>query len=332
MQKAKVIILIILLSIVGLGAILGASSGTYYFYSHQNKEERAEVKVVEEKKNQEIYFEEEKYEPKGIVNYLVIGVDSTGTMESNHGFSNKALNDFICLVSFNLDEQTFFALPINRDTMVEINELGLTGKVVGHRYTQIDYAHSMGDGMEMSFRNTCDAVSTLLFGVEIERFIGINMSTVPLINDFVGGVEITLEEDLTILNPEWKEGATITITGDNCLKYLRARRYVGTGTQISRMNRQRVYLEALAKKIIAADYQLSNITDLLFTINSYVCMDVTYIDIADVLGYIKAFKYEGIKSIEGSTQVRNNLTEFIPDEEKLKELVKTLFYVKIEEE
>ena len=271
MGKTRKILLIIILSLVGIIVTLGISGGTYYLIARNSEEERAENAP---KEHEYVYLDGEKYEAKNTVNYLVVGIDSTGPMKASNGYNNKALNDFMCLISFNLTDQTYFALPINRDTMVDIDIMGLSGKIVGSRYTQIAYAHTIGDGMENSFKNTCRAVSKVLMGVDIERYIGINMTTLPMINDFLGGVTITLDEDLTKLNKEWEEGATITLKGNDCVRYLRARMDVSDGTQISRMHRHKIYMEEVMKKARETDYKFSDILDLLHIINKYTCMEI----------------------------------------------------------
>ena len=329
MRKARKIILIILLVLVGIVVTLGATVGGYFLFASKSPTERAELMP---KEHEVIVVDGEEHHVKSIVNYLVVGIDSTGPMKASNGYNNTALNDFMCLISFNLTDKTYLMIPINRDTMVDVDVMGLSGKVIGSKWTQIAYAHTVGDGMEKSFKNTCRAVSKVLLGVDIQRFIGINMTTVPLINDFVGGVTITLEEDLSSIHSDWTEGATITLTGDNCLEYIRARMEVGDGTQISRMRRQKVYMEEVIRKARTNDYSFDSIVDLLEIIGKYTCMDVTYMDMADVLGYVKSFTFLGIKQIEGTAAPNKGLMEFTPDEEKLKELVTTYFYDKVESE
>ena len=329
MRKARKILLIVILSLVGVVITLGAVAGSYYLFARNSETERAEKAV---KEHEIIYIDDEKYIAKDVVNYLIVGIDSTGEMKASNGNNNTALNDLICLVSFNLTDSSYTIIPVSRDTMVDVDILGLSGKIIGSKYTQRDYAHTTGDGLDMSFRNTCRAVSKVLMGVDIERYVGINMTTVPLIVDFLGGVTITLDEDLTVLDPAWEEGASITLTGDNCLLYLRARMEVGDGTQISRMHRQQIFMEEVVRKARTNDYTFSDILDALHIVNKYVCMDVTYMDMADILKYVQTFKYNGIKQIKGYTQKNKGLIEFIPYENEVKELVISTFYDKAPEE
>lgn len=329
MVKARKIILIIILVLVGIVTTAGASVGTYYLIASKSATERASIAP---KEHEFVYIDDEKYEAKETVNYLVVGIDSKGPMKASNGYNNTALNDFMCLISFNLIDKTYFALPINRDTMVDVDVVGLSGKVIGSRHTQIAYAHTMGNGLNVSFENTCRAVSKVLLNVDIERYVGINMTTMIMINDFLGGVTITLDEDLSKLNKDWVEGATITLTGNDCEKYIRARQGVSDGTQISRMHRQKIYMEEVMRKARETDYKFSDILDLLHIINKYTCMNVTYMDMSDILEYVKTFTFLGIMQIEGSAIVNNNLVEFTPDQEKLKEFITTYFYTKLEED
>jgi anionic cell wall polymer biosynthesis LytR-Cps2A-Psr (LCP) family protein len=70
------------------------------------------------------------------------------------------------------------------------------------------------------------------------------MDAVPIVNDMIGGVTLTLEEDLTDLNPSYTEGSRITLKGDDALSFVRARMSVGDGLNLSRMARQRQYIAA----------------------------------------------------------------------------------------
>ena len=50
---------------------------------------------------------------------------------------------------------------------------------------------------ETRAENTVDAVSTLLGGHKIDGFAMVNMSAIEVVNDMVGGVTVTIEDDFS---------------------------------------------------------------------------------------------------------------------------------------
>lgn len=68
-----------------------------------------------------------------------------------------------------------------------------------------------------------DAVSNLFYGMPINGYVALNMNAVAMINDAVGGVTVTVPEDMTQVDPSFAEGAAVTLTGDQALKFTRYR-------------------------------------------------------------------------------------------------------------
>ena len=314
-HKTAIIILISIVLVSFIAFIL--SLDTLFNVDEETK------KASDMQKKSLVYFDDKPYKPKKTVNYLLVGIDNEGELKESGTYLNTSLNDFVVLVSFNLTDKTFFILPINRDTICRVYSIGLTGKILGYTETQLAYAHTEGNGLKESFRNTKRSVSELLFNLDIERFVGCNMTAVPIVNDYVGGITLTLEEDLTPINEEWTQGATITLMGDDSIKFVRARREVSDGTNVSRMARQKQYVNALIKKIRENDYSQAEILSL---VEKYICHNMVNADFIELKSYLQTYTYIGTKEIEGTTRINNELMEFIPDQEKLKQLVIELFY------
>ena len=68
-----------------------------------------------------------------------------------------------------------------------------------------------------------DAVSNLFYGMPINGYVALNMNAVAMINDAVGGVTVTVPEDMAQVDPSFAEGAAVTLTGDQALKFTRYR-------------------------------------------------------------------------------------------------------------
>ena len=60
--------------------------------------------------------------------------------------------------------------------------------------------HGYGDGAEISDEATVNAVSNLLYSTPVYRYAAMNMSAIETINDAVGGVQVEILEDMTIIS------------------------------------------------------------------------------------------------------------------------------------
>ena len=175
-----------------------------------------------------------------IENYLVIGVDNSVTDDGNH----TGMADFLLLMSIDKTADTYSLLELNRDTITEINTIGPDGTGVGTADLQLCTAHWYGGSEAIGCENQVRAVSKLLGRLPINGYYSIRMEDIPKLYHAIGGVTITLEDDMTASHPDMKKGATVTLTDEMAEIYLRARMSTGSGTNEERMRRQHAYLEA----------------------------------------------------------------------------------------
>ena len=61
--------------------------------------------------------------------------------------------------------------------------------------------HGYGDGMELSCERSVAAVSRLFYNLPISGYAAINMGAIPALNDAVGGVQVTVLDD--VIYPEY---------------------------------------------------------------------------------------------------------------------------------
>ena len=175
---------------------------------------------------------------------LFIGVDRPELESASLRAGGQA--DFLLLVAIDRIDHTVHTLQIDRDTIVPVQVYGAFGNPAGTREMQICLAYAFGSDPHMACRNTVLAVETLLGGVKIDHYVAVDMDGMALLNDALGGVTVTLDEDFTIYDPAMKKGATITLQGDQAAYYLRGRMNVGDGSNAGRMNRQRRFMQAAA--------------------------------------------------------------------------------------
>ena len=197
--------------------------------------------------NRFIDYKGERYPIKrNLSTILLIGFDSFNDDMNRHvegANRNRDLSDFLVVLLVDHDEKTLTPLQLNRDTICEIPWLDERGEIGGYHTEQLSFSHTYGSGGEDSAINTVRTVRKLLFNAPINEYVAFTMDVVPLINDLVGGVTLTLTEDLTALDESYAEGAQITLLGEASLRYVRYREMSG-GSNWYRMKRHQQYLHA----------------------------------------------------------------------------------------
>ena len=154
--------------------------------------------------------------------YLLIGVDEMGEAVGTESYIGGGQGDVQMLLVLDNANQTWQALQLNRDSMVEMPVLGVNGSVIGTDTAQLALAHSYGNGREESCENNVTTVSRLLEDQPIDGYFAVNMDAVNILTDLTGGITVTLNSDLTACNPAWTEGAVVTLTGENALDFVRS--------------------------------------------------------------------------------------------------------------
>ena len=198
---------------------------------------------------------------------------------------------------------------------------------------QIAAQHGFGDGMEKSCELTRDAVSKLFYDLLIHGYASINMGAISKLNDAVGGVSLTVLEDMTKVKSSWTEGAEVALKGKDAYWYIRWRDMDVFESSRSRLARQKQYLGAFAMK--AKEATKSNITlpiTLYSELSKYMVTDIKVDEIAYLASQFidYEFKTDGIHTLQGTTEMGEKHEEFYPDKDALKELMIDVFYQEVE--
>lgn len=274
-----------------------------------------------------VYFNDKEYVPKGnLQTFLVAGVDRTGEVTEQE-YNNAGQCDFIALVIMDRNKKTYKILHINRDAMTNVPVLGLTGEKSDTIYAQIALSHAYGDGLEISCKNVLNAVSDYLYGIKIDDYMVLNIDAVGIINDMLGGAEVTLEEDFTKFDSEMQQGKTMRLNGEQAIIYTRYRYGVGDSTNVNRMSRQRQFIESLsvsAKSKMNSDNGIA--LKLFDSIDKYMVTSMNKSQFGGLANKLYSYENKGYVSIEGDNVKGEEFMEFYSDENDLKAKVIDLFY------
>lgn len=196
-------------------------------------------------------------------------------------------------------------------------------------------AYSFGDGKVTSCQYMVDAVSNLFYGMPINGYVALNMNAVAMINDAVGGVTVTVPEDMTQVDPSFAEGAAVTLTGDQALKFTRYRDTEKDFSNNSRMERQKQYLVNFmgqAVKAMKADMGLpvslyQSLTDDMVTnlsLDRSVYLATEAMDMH--------FTADGIVSLKAKSKKGSVYDEVYVDDDALYDLIIQTFYTEEQSE
>ena len=276
-----------------------------------------------------MYNGEEYVLKERVETLLVLGLD-TYESEAVDGFTNNKQADFLLLLVMDKDSGSCKAIHVNRDTMAQMDVLGVAGDRVGTVTKQIALAHTYGNGREVSCRNTANAVSALL-GVEIDHYVSVTMDAVPMFNDMVGGVTVEVMGDFSQVDPTLVQGQTVTLQGQQALTYVRARQGLDDPTNNQRMKRQKQYLEALydrANQQMQADDGF--VADAALALADHLVSDCSGNKLESTLSRFAEHRLDAVYSLQGETVEGTQYMEFYPDTASVDQAVIDCFYEKAE--
>ena len=261
-----------------------------------------------------------------ITTVLVLGIDRTGPVEDSGTYTNKGSADVVMVLIFDETNEVCSVLHLNRDTMLEMPVLGVGGKKAGTYYGQLALSHTYGNGLEESCENVRETVSNLLYGLEIDYYVSLNMDAITILNDAVGGVTVNVTDDFSQIDPTIGMGE-VTLTGEQAVSFLRSRKDVGDQLNLSRMERHKEYVEgflaALREKRQEGDSFFLSAYEQAFP---YLVTDCSVTVISGMLDRYGGYEIGEVVSPAGENVMGEKYFEFYVDEEALDGLILRLFY------
>lgn len=260
---------------------------------------------------------------------MVIGVDDYEVMGENGKNINQSQADVIYVYAIDHASKTYKALQINRETVTGVKTYSNAGADTGIEQMQICLAHTYGMNDNERCRNMMDAVSGLIYDIPIDHYISLTMAAIPVFNDQVGGVTVTIPEDMTVVDPSFREGATITLHGDQAERFVRSRMSLANDTNSFRMLRQQIFLDswmAKAAQLMESDTSFS--FDLIMALSDYMVSDMTANQLSDFSSRQAEYQDLGTVTPEGELidDDNNAFREFHVDYDDLEAKVIDMFY------
>lgn len=314
------LILVLIIAILFSGLRILESTVLY-----PDSEESGENRTLTIQRNGISYFPRQD-----ITVILLMGIDNRGKVEDSGSYTNSGRADMVTLLIFDKTNEQLDVLCLNRDTMLDMPELGLGGKIAGTAYGQLALSHTYGSGLKDSCENTKQTVSDFLYGLNINYYVAMNMDAVAILNDSVGGVTVDVTEDFSTVDPTIIQGQ-MTLNGQQALNYVQTRRDVDDQLNLSRMERQKKYMEGFVQSFHRANQQDTFVVETYEAVSEYIVSDFTTKSISAVLDQFSGYALDEVVSLEGENKLgegKNGETvyEFYPDEEALDAVILRLLY------
>lgn len=257
---------------------------------------------------------------------MVLGIDQFGPVADSGSYNNNGAADMVTLLIFDEKEKAFDVLCLNRDTMLEMPVLGIGGKQAGTFYGQLALSHTYGSGLEDSCENTRKAVSDFLYGITVDYYVSMNMDAITILNDAVGGVKVNVSEDFSQVDPSITQGI-VTLRGEQAINFVRTRKDVGDQMNVSRIERQKEYMNGFLASFRAMQSQSSEfVVSAYGSVTDYIVTDCSVNTISGMLNRYADYALGQIFTPEGQNVMGEKYYEFYADEQKLDALILDLFY------
>jgi LCP family protein required for cell wall assembly len=263
------------------------------------------------------------------VNILVMGmsvlssdVDNPPPEQRDLGYkaqlnSFNGLADTMLLIRLDPIDKRISILSIPRDTRVELDEHGVQKINITNRFG--------GPAL------TAKTVSELVEGIEIDRYIRVNVSGVEKLVDALGGVTVFIPKDLKYTDESQhlyinlKQGKQ-HLNGNQVLQLLRFR-HDALG-DLGRIQRQQMVMQALVEQSLTPA-TLSKIPDILPVIQSYIDSNLTVEELLAVASYGVKTPRDRIQKLilpgNFNGDGRNGVSYWLPSKRKIKAIAAQYF-------
>ena len=264
------------------------------------------------------------YPRQDITVILLAGIDESGKAEASGSYNNPGEADVVTLLVFDNTNKKLDLITLNRDTMMEIPVLGVTGQNAGTVTGQLALAHTYGSGLKDSADNLQKAVSEYCYDLQINYFITLRMDAIGILNDAVGGVEVDITEDFSQIDPTMT--GKVRLTAEQAQIYLQMRRGVGDQLNVSRMERQEKYMRAFAEAFRAKVEESEEFAITAYdAVHEYAVTDCTAKTISGFVQRFEDYTLGDVVTFDG-TNVENKFMEYHVTQEQKDEVVLKYLY------
>ena len=284
------------------------------------------------KKSTELSYNGKKYKlRKNMEVILVMGIDDTEKLKDDNNYIHSSQADVLYVYAIDHNKKTFQTLQINRETIARVREIFGAEFEDEFANMQICLAHSYGKTEKKRCQNTVEAVSGLISNTPINHYVSLNMASIPVLNDQVGGVTVTVPAGMEKADPAFVAGAKVTLKGKQAELFVRSRQILDDDHNTFRMERQEIFMKSWKKQALSKmNNDSSFAAKLILALSNYMTSDMSANKLSDVASKLKSYKDLGTLTPSGKTVDANGkdrlFREFHVNKDDLKKKVIEIFY------
>ena len=333
MRVGITVVSILLVVVISLVVMINMGKNSLL---EDNQDLRVKVPASVEMYDDYIIYKGHKYKyNENVATILFSGIDKKTKEHNEEIFGTAGQADSIFVLALDTSTGSYKLMALSRDSMVDVNICDAAGNFKGTQKMQICLAHAYGDGAETSNLNLKRSISRLFFGIPVNAYMSVDLDVIPILNDDVGGVTVTVMEDLTSWNPIFRKGETITLWGTQAETYVRARDVTGDENQNNlRMERQKSYIDGFVDNAIALTRK--DFSTPLMLYNDVADYSRTDIDATKISYLASVFLQRGFSSdedlvkIPGKTVMGEKYAEYHVDTEAFFDIIIQAYYIRID--
>lgn len=260
--------------------------------------------------------------------YLLMGVDIERESQEREGYADHGQCDALYLLCIDRKDKIYGIIPVNRNTIMDVDTIDEDGNVLGTSPIQVEFAHTSGDGAELSCQNVENALSRFFYGHRINGFMSFTVDSIEKMNHELGGVTVTVKDDLTADDPELREGAVVKLSDKQAVSFVRGRMQFTDNTTVNRIHRQIQYIES-AKKVLIKKVKedIEYAAEFADSLREYTTTDISDAQMLRIAQAMAEFEYVGSFEIEGTdSEDELGFAEFTADEASKAEAAMKLLY------
>lgn len=274
------------------------------------------------------------------MNFIIMGIDRSGELDKETKLSDWSAGqaDAIFLLSLDNRNKKISVIGIPRNSMVDVEIYNEQEECIDTIYNQICLQYGYAGGGELGLQKMKDSVSGMLYDLPIHGACAVSYDAIGVVAERLGGIEVTLSEDMTELKKDYVVGSKVLLTKKNIIPYLRYRDNTKLGSPTTRLTRQKEFLRtAMAKTIQEIKKKPAIVSEIYQSIIPYMNTDITldkavYLA-AEALDYSitdsSFYQLTGVDKqvdFENAKKAEDFYDDYYLDEEKLKEMVMEVFY------
>lgn len=179
------------------------------------------------------------------LSFLLLGIDHGGKLSNETKLSdwNAGQADAIFLVSLNQEDKTLSVIGIPRNSLVNIEVFNSEEECIETIRDQICLQYAYAGGGKLGLEKMTQSVSELFAGLPIHGACAMSFDAVASVTDRLGGINVTIPEDMTAYDSSYVQGSVQTLTKNNVVGYLRYRDIYALGSPTVRLTRQKAFMK-----------------------------------------------------------------------------------------